>query len=92
MPRQSKPTDQKTAKDYEHLGRMLDNIYQTGYIDRNQMYKMSFLKGIAGGLGGVIGATIVVALLAWTLSLFEQVPLLGPLFDTVEDTVQTRQK
>jgi len=90
MPRQPEPKPAKTAKDYEEIGRMLDNIYLTGYVDRKQMFKMSLLKGIAGGLGGVIGATIIVALLAWTLSLFEQVPLLGPLFDNVENTVKTQ--
>ncbi|MDQ5972188.1 MAG: hypothetical protein QG553_347 [Patescibacteria group bacterium] len=77
------------AKDRDaQLGRMLVNIYETGYMDRNTMYKMSFLKGMAAGFGGVIGATIVVALLLWILTLFSQVPLIGHFTEKVTQTVE----
>jgi len=76
---------QKNNKDYEQLGRMLDNIYQSGYIDRNQMYKTSFIKGVVAGFGGVIGATVVVGLLLWILSLFSDLPLV----DTIRETIQS---
>jgi hypothetical protein len=75
---------------YEQLGRMLESIYESGYIDRNKTYKMSFFKGVAAGFGGVIGATIIVAILLWTLNLFDQVPLLGPLTDKIQNTVETK--
>lgn len=71
---------------------MLENIYQTGYVDRNEAYKMSFLKGVLGGVGGVLGATIVVGLLLWVLSLFNEVPLIGPLLDNLQDTVDSRRR
>ncbi len=71
---------------------MLVNIYESGYLDRNQSYKMSFIKGIMGGLGGVIGATIVVALVLWLLSLFQHVPLVGRFVDNARDTVKTEQQ
>jgi hypothetical protein len=82
----------RTKQDYEELGRRLENIYLTGYISRKEMIKMTFLKGVVAGLGGVIGATIVVGLLAWILSLFDTTPLIGPLFDGVENTVKTQRK
>lgn len=82
-------SSQKTP-DYEQLGKMLQNIYESGYIDRNAALKMSFLKGIAAGFGGVIGATIIVALTIWVLSLFDNVPLLGPFADKVQNTVETK--
>lgn len=74
--------------DYEHLGKMLDNIYQTGYIDRNQAYKMSFIKGLVSGFGGVLGATLLVALLLWIISLLGHVPFLQPISDNIENTLQ----
>lgn len=79
----------KQKIDHEQLGRMIASIYETGYIDRNQMYKMSFLKGIMAGFGGVVGATIVVALVLWILSVFVDVPLIGPILDSVQNTLQT---
>jgi len=82
--------DKKRAQDYEHLGRMLANIYETGYIDRNKAYKMSFIKGVLAGLGGVIGATLIVALLIWILSLLGSVPLLNTITDNVENTIQQK--
>lgn len=82
----------KTRKDYEQLGRMIETIFQTEYLERKQMYKMSFLKGLVTGLGGVLGATIVVALLLWILSVFNHVPFVGPIFDNVQDTIKTQRK
>lgn len=71
---------------------MLTNIYESGYIDRNQSYKQSFIKGVLSGLGGVIGATIVVGLLLWALSLFSSVPLVSRFVNNVKTTVQTENK
>ncbi|MBA3758757.1 hypothetical protein H0X10_03945 [Candidatus Saccharibacteria bacterium] len=70
---------------------MVENIYLSGYLDRNQMYKMSFIKGVITGLGGVIGATIVVGLLLWILSLFDTLPLIDQLTDKLERTVQSQK-
>ena len=75
---------------HEQLGQMLQSIYETGYMDRKTMYRMSFIKGVLAGLGGVIGATIVVALLLWVLNLFDHIPLLGPLSDKVQNTVDVK--
>jgi len=81
MNKKSKPT-------YEDLGKMMVNIYESGYINQNQTYKLSFLKGVATGVGGVIGATLVVALLLWGLSLFQEIPLIGPVVEKVQTTIE----
>lgn len=88
MKKRQKPSKQQS---YEQIGKMVENIYLTGYIDKNQMYKMSFLKGLVTGLGGVLGATIVVGLLLWILSLFNRVPLIGPITEQIKETVQTQE-
>lgn len=80
----------KENRSNEELGKMLVNIYESGYIDRNQAYKMSFVKGLLGGLGGVIGATIIVGLLLWVLSFFKEIPLVGPVFERTQQTIQDK--
>lgn len=80
----SKP---KTPKDYENLGRTVAVIYESGYLDKRLALKMSFLKGVMTGLGGVVGATVLVALLLWVLSWFNEVPLIGHFVDNVRSAV-----
>lgn len=86
------PTKKKpdTKKDYEQIGRMVANIYESGYVDKNQTYKMSFMKGLLGGLGGVLGATIIVALLLWFMSFFKEVPLIGPVVNNIRHTIENK--
>ena len=77
----------KTPKEFEALGRIVSSIFETGYLDKKQAYKTSFIKGVFGGFGGVVGATVVVALIIWILSLFGNVPLVGRFTDKIQNTV-----
>ncbi len=81
-------TKSYSKKDYERLGRMLHEVAELGVIDQKKLYRISFLKGIASGLGSVIGATVVVAVLLWIFLLFDNVPLIGPVIDLVSDKIQ----
>lgn len=75
--------------DYEHLGRMMETIYDTNYASKKRLVWAGFLKGIAAGFGGVVGATIVVAALAWALSLFHHVPFVNKITDNIRSTVDS---
>lgn len=87
----SSPKNKLTTKQYEDLGRIVASVYETGYLDAAKSYKQSFVKGVFQGFGGVIGATVLVALLIWILSLFSSVPLVGRFIDRVEETVDGQQ-
>ncbi len=87
----AKPNKPSTSKQYEELGRVVASIYENGYLSAPKSLRMSFLKGVAGGFGGVIGATIVVALMLWVLSFFDHIPLIGRFVETVDQTVQQSQ-
>lgn len=76
-------------KQYEELGRIVAAVYETGYLSAARSYRQSFIKGMFQGLGGVIGATILVAVLLWILSFFDQIPLIGPFTDNVKNTVDS---
>lgn len=80
-----------TPGEYENLGRLIEHIYEYGYTSRWRMYKMSFVKGVMAGLGGVIGATILLAILLWTLSLFKEVPLIGPLTNQIQSSIKNSE-
>jgi branched-subunit amino acid ABC-type transport system permease component len=82
----------KTTKEYEQLGKVVASIFETGYLDKKQAYKTSFIKGVIGGVGSVVGATIVAVLLVWILSLFGHVPLIGKFANKINKTVETSRK
>ncbi|MBP7767381.1 hypothetical protein KA068_02585 [Candidatus Saccharibacteria bacterium] len=90
MPKTQKNSNNRQT--HEQLGKLVASIYESGYLDKKTMYKTSFLKGLVQGLGGAIGATVLVALLVWILSLFSQIPLLGRLTDTFRTTIESTQK
>ena len=89
MATKKKPTTEKLKKDdYEALGRMMHDIYESHYVEKWKALRMSFLKGVFGGLGGVVGATIVVALLAWLLSLTQNLPFLEDISRNTRNTLE----
>ena len=79
----------KTEKEYAELGKAVSAIFESGALNRKQLYKTSFVRGVISGVGGVIGATVVIAILLWLLSLFTHVPLIGRFADRIQDTVNT---
>ena len=82
----------KTPKEYEQLGRAVSSVFESGYLDKKQAYKTSFIKGLFGGVGGAIGATLLVAILIWVLSLFSSAPLIGRFVQNINDTVQSTKR
>jgi hypothetical protein len=77
----------KAKNKNEELGKLVANIYETGYLDTGKSLKMSFVKGFLQGLGGVVGATLGVALLLWLLSFFDELPFIGELINNARNTI-----
>lgn len=80
-----------TIKEYEELGRQIEALYDSVNPKKVSLYKAAFLKGVLGGVGGVIGATLVVAFLLWFLSLFGSVPIIGGFMETIQRTIENSQ-
>jgi len=80
-----------SPREYEKLGRIVASVYETGYLDMKQTYKNSLIKGALAGFGGVLGATVLIAVLLWALSLFHEVPLIGNFVTKVEHSIQSGQ-
>lgn len=77
-----------TKIDAAHLSELL---MKAEYVDRKSFYLHGFFRGIAAGAGTVLGATVVIALLLWVLSLFDTVPLIGPTIDHARQTIEQKK-
>lgn len=77
-----------SEKDYEKLGRLVESVFSSNYANKGRLYRLSFLRGLVFGLGSVLGGTIIIAAIAWILSLFTEIPIIGDLFETARSTVE----
>ena len=79
--------------DYEKIGRDLEGLLVKNYIDAlhstpRQIWH-SFMRGVFAGLGGVIGATVGVALLLYLLQHFgAHLPLVGHYLKELSNTIK----
>ncbi|MGH7196567.1 MAG: DUF5665 domain-containing protein [Candidatus Saccharimonadales bacterium] len=71
---------------------LLEELFEDFYRNRRQIYWMNFWRGIFFGFGGVIGGTLIVALLIWFLSVFQYVPFLDGIMEAVQNTIEEGRK
>ncbi len=58
------------------------------YNSTKKVLFISFLKGLASGLGWIIGATILVSLLTYILSQIEFIPILGDIVSQLIEEIE----
>lgn len=78
----------RSTTQYEKMGRELESLYDAVNPDRKRLYRTAFIKGMVSGVGGVIGATIIIALIIGILSWLGHVLHLGPYVDNLKHTIQ----
>ena len=66
----------------------LEVLFATKHFSRRRLYYENAMRGVFFGVGSIIGATILIALFIWTLSLFDEIPLIGPLFEKTRITIE----
>lgn len=91
---QQRPDMGKTKVNYEKLGKAVEDALILDYIyvlhsTRRQIWS-SFVRGVFAGIGGVIGATVGVAILVGLLQLFGGAPFIGQFFQDLGNTIQGR--
>ena len=64
-----------------------NNLFKI-YNSTQKILFISFLKGLASGLGWIIGATILVSLLTYTLSQIEFIPILGDIVSQLIEEIE----
>lgn len=83
----AKKTDtSKKAADIDEKAAVqaLEYLLAAGYVSKKRLYIENFMRGIFFSVGSIIGATIVVALLLWILSLLDNVPFVGDIVENAE--------
>jgi hypothetical protein len=71
---------------------VIEEMFNDYYKERNNIYKVNFFRGLFFGLGSVLGATVVVALLVWTLSFFVHIPGIGDAIQQTQNSLESGQK
>jgi hypothetical protein len=91
----ARPEPHKDSKvNYEKLGHAVEDALILDYIyvlhsTRRQIWS-SFMRGLFAGLGGVIGATVGVAVLVALLQIFGGAPVIGHFFQDLGQTIEHR--
>ncbi|MGI9027961.1 MAG: DUF5665 domain-containing protein [Candidatus Saccharimonadales bacterium] len=75
-------------RNHDDIAKALEILFATKYIDKKKLYFYNFLRGMAFSAGGVIGATLIIGLLIWVLSVFDNIPVVGPLFEGTRKSIQ----
>lgn len=78
-PKTKHPKSELKASDYEKLGRLMQEVVETGAANKFRLLSANFLRGIAYGLGVALGGTIVVGLVLYIINLFNDLPVIGEL-------------
>jgi Fe2+ transport system protein B len=89
MPKTTKSND-PTNKTQPDVTKALEVLFASNYINKRKLYLANFLRGIFFGVGSVLGATVVVVILLGILSLFEEIPLIGPVADKFTESINNR--
>lgn len=88
MPKAKQPDYERIGKDFEDI--VVKNYFEL-YNTRHQIW-MSFIKGVFAGLGGALGATIVLAAVVFLLHKLGGVPVIGQYLNHASQTIQRHEK
>ncbi len=74
------------------FAKQIEEFYEVSHADLKKILLQAFLKGAMTALGAVIGGTILLALLLWGLSRFNNLPFVGGISKAAENSLQRGQK
>lgn len=81
-PKKDPPIDEKAAI------QALEYVFAAGYVSKKRLYIANFMRGLFFSLGTIIGAAIVVTLILWLLSFFDNMPFVHDISQSIESTVE----
>jgi Domain of unknown function (DUF5665) len=86
----------KSGVNYERLGKAVEDALILDYIyvlhSTSRQIWSSFMRGVFAGIGGVLGATLGIALLLALLQLIGGFPLIGQYVKDISQTIENRTR
>lgn len=76
-----------TKDEATNAAKALEVLFASSYIDKKKLYWENFVRGITFSIGGIIGATVGIALILWVLSIFNEIPFIGEISKTLQETI-----
>ncbi len=67
----------------------LEILFTTEYVSKHELYKQNFIRGLFFSAGTFIGAALILGAGVWVLSLFDQVPIVGPAFERIIQSIES---
>jgi hypothetical protein len=85
-------SSKKSNVNYERLGKAVEDALILDYIyilhsTKRQVWS-SFVRGVFAGIGGVLGATVGIALLVGILEVFGGAPVIGKYVQGLTNTIE----
>lgn len=89
MARQPESSDDSSlsASDYERIGRDIETVVARGHRNVKRFVLFNFLRGVATGVGAIVGATLVVTFILWLLSILGEIPFIGDVFEILRNSI-----
>lgn len=69
---------------------LLEQLFDDHYKHRGRIYQVNFFRGITFGFGSVLGATVLVAVMLWLLSFFNEIPFVGDVVQSAQQSIEQR--
>lgn len=76
--------NQLSPSEYEQIGRSIEAVVAHGYVRKRRLVAANFLRGLFFGLGATLGVSIVLASLIYFSRSLSNLPLIGPIFERLE--------
>ncbi len=94
-PSETAPSERELLTALKQLSTEVEHLNKHRFIALHnsplRLIGFQFMRGLAFGLGSVIGATILVSLLGWWVSQFEFIPIIGEWAVQIMDQIQAPQ-
>ncbi len=80
-----------TPKEASDAAKALEALFASEYVSRKKLFIANFWRGVFFSAGTIVGAVVILTVLLWALSLFERVPLVGPITNNIQQTVEKQK-